>query len=146
MDPVDHHASAGAYGHYASYGSPVVAQVGGPGAGAPHLPGGPASLPGGTDASGPGVASCLLFEFVLHLVLCGALCLLGFVGNGVSFAALWNQQRHPTAVTFLLQGAIIADLGEYCTHTSHTRTHVTHHTVFSTFCQVYDTSTSTAHV
>ena len=52
---------------------------------------------------------CALFEFVLKVGLIGALCLLGFAGNTLSFVVLWRE-RSGSAMTFLLQAVLLADL------------------------------------
>ena len=54
-------------------------------------------------------SECLLFEFILNFLLTGFLCIAGFTGNTMCFVTLW-QQHHHTAITFLLQAVIIADL------------------------------------
>ena len=56
-----------------------------------------------------GDPGCALFEFILKVVLIGLLCLLGFAGNTLSFVVLWRERSH-TALTFLLQAVLLADL------------------------------------
>ena len=80
--------------HQFSYGQPVVAQVG---QDTQHL-----------NTYMPDSA-CLLFEFILNFLITGLLCVAGFTGNTICFVTLW-QQHHHTAMTFLLQAVIIADL------------------------------------
>ena len=55
---------------------------------------------------------CVLFNFVVHAVFVGVLCLLGFAADTLCFALLWREQCH-TGLTFLLQASCLADLGMY---------------------------------
>ena len=51
---------------------------------------------------------CRLFRFMLYTIICGILCLLGFVGNTMSFLVLQRDRSAPVA-SFLLQVMAVAD-------------------------------------
>ena len=53
---------------------------------------------------------CGLFEFVLDAVMTGLLCLLGFVGNTLSFTVFWKERNNNSASGFLLQAVLIGDM------------------------------------
>ena len=86
--------ASNSYKQQYTYGQPVVAQV-------------------GQDTQDLNMympdSACLLFQFILNFLITGFLCIAGFTGNTMCFVTLW-QQHHHTAMTFLLQAVIIADL------------------------------------
>ena len=51
---------------------------------------------------------CTLFDFVIYTVIVGSLCVLGLVGNVISFTVLWRDQTK-SATSFLLQSLAVAD-------------------------------------
>ena len=53
-------------------------------------------------------ASCNVEKFWIHTVFAGVICLIGFVGNCVSFFALNRDKQSPVA-TFLLQALTLID-------------------------------------
>ncbi len=52
---------------------------------------------------------CMLFAFVLDTMITGFLCLMGFIGSGLSFVVLWQEKNH-ASITFLLEALVIADM------------------------------------
>lgn len=54
------------------------------------------------------VARCDWFTFVLYVLVLGAVCLFGLVGNALSFLVL-RAERHSHVATFLLQTMAVAD-------------------------------------
>ena len=56
----------------------------------------------------PETAKCKIFRFVLYTIICGLLCLLGFLGNSLSFLVLARDRSTPVA-SFLLQVMAVAD-------------------------------------
>ena len=53
-------------------------------------------------------AACILFKFILYTVAMGILCILGFIGNTLSFLVLRKDTSTPVA-SFLLEALAIAD-------------------------------------
>ncbi|XP_064628947.1 FMRFamide receptor-like isoform X2 [Lineus longissimus] len=50
----------------------------------------------------------ILFNFIVNTILVGSICLLGFVGNALSFIVLRND-RSKSTTNFLLQGLAVTD-------------------------------------
>jgi len=57
----------------------------------------------------PSSEDCLLFSFVLDSNIIGILCLIGFLGNILSFIVLW-QEKHDLSIMFILEALVMADL------------------------------------
>ena len=53
-------------------------------------------------------SDCALFDFVAYTVFGGSLCVLGLVGNIISFSVLWNDNTK-AATSFLLRAMAVAD-------------------------------------
>lgn len=53
--------------------------------------------------------SCALFDFTLYTVFVGSLCLMGVVGNALSFVVLRKDTGNQSATTFLLRALAAAD-------------------------------------
>ena len=51
---------------------------------------------------------CALFDFAIYTVLVGLLCILGLIGNIVSFTVLWKDTSK-SATSFLLRALAVAD-------------------------------------
>lgn len=58
--------------------------------------------------SAPPSEHCLLYWFIMYTVLTSALCILGFLGNAVSFAVFWVD-RQKTSTSFLFQCLCVVD-------------------------------------
>ena len=52
--------------------------------------------------------NCAVFDFTVYTLVGGTLCLLGLVGNVVSFSVLWKDSSK-TATAFLLRALAVAD-------------------------------------
>lgn len=55
-----------------------------------------------------GRAQCLDSKFIIHTVIAGVICFIGFVGNSISLFALSKDKQSPVA-TFLLQSLTLVD-------------------------------------
>ena len=51
---------------------------------------------------------CLLHNFIMHTLVAGVICIIGFVGNTVSFAVLGKDKQSPVA-TYMLQWLAFTD-------------------------------------
>lgn len=58
--------------------------------------------------------ACVGFQFFLNTVFIGVLCLIGFVGNTISFL-VFRRDRHNRVPVFLLQSLAVADNSVLCT-------------------------------
>ncbi|KAI0240799.1 hypothetical protein LSAT2_008424 [Lamellibrachia satsuma] len=82
---------------------------------------------GNVSAQGPirqADAQCALFRFVFYGIVCFVICLVGFVGNIISFVVFRRDKSSPAA-SFILQALAVADnaflllwLGHYPLHSS----------------------------
>lgn len=61
------------------------------------------------NETSPITNSCALFDFTLYTVFVGSLCLMGVVGNALSFVVLRKDTGGQSATTFLLRALAAAD-------------------------------------
>ena len=54
------------------------------------------------------LTSCDRFTFTLYVIVLGALCAFGLIGNTISFVVL-RAEKHSHVATFLLQAMAVAD-------------------------------------
>jgi hypothetical protein len=53
---------------------------------------------------------CILFDFIIYVCMLGVLCILGLIGNTLSFAVLWKESGQTTAALLLQCLAVIDNL------------------------------------
>ncbi|KAK2159790.1 hypothetical protein LSH36_146g05015 [Paralvinella palmiformis] len=63
---------------------------------------------GNSSGAAPSDLKCLVFQLILYGIVMGALCVVGFVGNTISFLVLQKDRSTPVA-SFLLQSLAVAD-------------------------------------
>ena len=51
---------------------------------------------------------CAVFDFSIYTVVVGTFCVVGFIGNALSFTVLWHDSQK-TATAFLLRALAVAD-------------------------------------